>query len=289
MELVKINNIRIIPSKIEGLDFSEAEKNIDLILNDYKGLVLTDNNISDIKKKKAELNSMAKDLNQLKIKLKKQATAPITEMENNFKSLITKIDNVSTNLNAIVSDYEQEELRKKDLEIDKLINELIQNVDVSFPEIVRNDNWKLKGTKLTDIKEDIKFQIEHQLLKKQTISMFVELSNQSLKYNQLSYEDFEPLLNYPLSDLQNAMNKRLEVLKNSEVLIDKKKLDESTKEQVKLPEFEKNKDEVSASGTTDIVKDLKEEFKIIKIKGSIIITDEAIKLLKKEGFEVEVL
>lgn len=96
--------------KVEGRDikanFDEYNAWLDEALKPYRGLVVQDEQIPDCKKIRAELNKAEKAINSRKIEIKKEFMKPYTEFEEQTKKLMSKISEVSGEIDAQIKDYE---------------------------------------------------------------------------------------------------------------------------------------------------------------------------------------
>lgn len=104
--------------KVEGrniqTNFAEYNAWLDQALKPYRGLVVQDDQIKECKRIRAELNKAEKAINSRKIEIKKQFMMPYTEFENQTKKLMSKISEVSADIDSQIKDYEdrQKESRR---------------------------------------------------------------------------------------------------------------------------------------------------------------------------------
>lgn len=96
--------------KVEGRDikanFDEYNAWLDEALKPYRGLVVQDEQVPDCKKIRAELNKAEKAINARKVEIKKEFMKPYTEFENETKKLMSKIAEVSGEIDSQIKDYE---------------------------------------------------------------------------------------------------------------------------------------------------------------------------------------
>ena len=105
-------------------NFEEFKLNLEQYLRKYKGLVVTNENYQEIKKDRANLNKLAKTINDQKIKLKKAMSQEVTEVENKMKSLIAMIDELIAPLDGPIKEIEAQKQNEKRQEIQKTIDEM---------------------------------------------------------------------------------------------------------------------------------------------------------------------
>ena len=136
-----------VKSNIGSLEynFDKLNNEVENYLEKYKGLVITQDQISDSKKIRAELNKNKKDLNARKIAIKKEFIAPYTEFETKVKEVIKKIDTVSSEIDAQIKEFEQLEKDKKLLEIKKYFDEFeVGYIDFN---LIFDEKWLNKTVK----------------------------------------------------------------------------------------------------------------------------------------------
>ena len=118
-------------------NFEELNVALDGYLEKYKGLQFSDNEIKDAAKICADLNRLAKAINDRKISVKKEFCAPYDTFADQAMKLVNKIKVVRADIDAQVKDYkarQQEEKKakicawwdengKKTIPIEKIWNE----------------------------------------------------------------------------------------------------------------------------------------------------------------------
>lgn len=95
-------------------NFEELNEKLDLALQKYSGIIFNAGDMSEATRMRAQLNNVAKAINERKIQVKNEFCAPYFEFENNAKVLISKIKNVSEEISAQIKHYEEIEQRKKE-------------------------------------------------------------------------------------------------------------------------------------------------------------------------------
>jgi len=99
---------------IEFNNFLELKASVELTLTKYKGLTLTEDNKKDIKNTKAELNKVAKALNDERISVKKDFIQPLEVFENQIKQITDLIKDVVNSLDTQVKISEDSEKKEKE-------------------------------------------------------------------------------------------------------------------------------------------------------------------------------
>ena len=158
-ELIEITHIKAIPAKVEGLDFKAARAAIEEKLKVYGDMVVTDENTPDIKKIIASLRKESKDLNDIKIKIKKELTKNVTDMETEFKALIGLYDNAVLPLDSKVKEYERQEYEKRKKAVLEYAQGLVDGTGFTLADLETPEKWFNKGTSESYINEDVTEQI----------------------------------------------------------------------------------------------------------------------------------
>ncbi len=87
-------------------NFEELNMQLDRALEKYVGLQFDDSQMKDAKKIRAELNKLAKSINDRKLAVKKEFCAPYVLFEDQAKQLIEKVKKVSGDIDVQIKEYE---------------------------------------------------------------------------------------------------------------------------------------------------------------------------------------
>lgn len=161
-----------VDQQIGLLDWNFEELNIALdgYLEKYKGLQFSDDEIKDAAKICADLNRLAKAINDRKISVKKEFCAPYDTFADQAMKLVNKIKEVRADIDAQVKDYktrQQEEKRnqicawwaengKSTVPIEKIWNEKWLNSGCSEKEW-KSELERIKQKITTDIASIVQF------------------------------------------------------------------------------------------------------------------------------------
>lgn len=109
-------NVQIVQKEgsIQFQNYEQLKANVNYSLKKYAGLKLTEDNKQEIKKKRAELNTIAKLLKSERIAAKEQFLKPFELIETQIKELTTLINDVSTKLDTQVKAQETAEKQEKE-------------------------------------------------------------------------------------------------------------------------------------------------------------------------------
>lgn len=162
-------------------------------VEEFTGLVYTDDTIGDAKKDRAELNRLKKELNDRRISLEREYMAPFKEFKGQVDELIKLIDKPVAMIDAEVKDYEQ---RRKDIkrgEIRLMFVDIWENFEIPF-EMIEDEKWYNASVSLASVKEELEQKNESIKYDLQTI--------QTLKYPAVAKECYLKTL-----DLRKAFEK----------------------------------------------------------------------------------
>ena len=103
-------------------DLTELKGNVEKLKKKYAGIIVQKDDVSSCKREIADLNKLAKSINDKKIDIGKQIKEPLTKYESEVKEIIHDIQYVSSNLKIQVDLYAnkaKEDKRKQILAHDK--------------------------------------------------------------------------------------------------------------------------------------------------------------------------
>jgi len=101
-------------------NYEEISKNLDEQLENYKGLVVTEETLPGCRKAQSELSSARRKIDEYRKEKKKEAEKPIKNFEKQCKELILKIEKVEKPIKdgmQVFTDKKKEEKRKEAVEI----------------------------------------------------------------------------------------------------------------------------------------------------------------------------
>lgn len=212
-ELIEITQIKAIPAKVEGLDFKAARAAIEEKLKVYGEMVVTDENTQDIKKVISSLRKESKELNDIKIKIKKELTKNVTDMETEFKGLIGIYDNAILPLDTKVKKYEQEEYSKRKESALAYAERLVEGTGFGLADLETAEKWFNKGTSEAYVSEDVTEQIGSLNEKLAAITDSIASKNAILGTDDLKLEFYRQNLKNPLHLTLAQINSNFEALK----------------------------------------------------------------------------
>ena len=141
-----------------AINYEELKKELAVSLKKYKGLVVTEDEITKAKATRASLNKVAKMIDERRKELKKEFLKPYEAVEAQTKELVSMINEVNSTIDEQIKEFERQEKFKKTQEISTLWNSF-EYEKVKFSQIFR-DEWLNKTYSMKKIEEDMKAFIE---------------------------------------------------------------------------------------------------------------------------------
>lgn len=133
------------PSEITINNETKLKELVDVTISRYGSLVFTDDNIPEAKQAKADLNKVAKLLDDQRKAVKKEYSKPLKEFEMKINGYTNQIKLVSEGINESISTFEESEKAKR---LDKLVStieEISPNYGIDSSELTINPSWLNKG------------------------------------------------------------------------------------------------------------------------------------------------
>lgn len=238
---MQLETIKLVPGELI-FNFDELKGQLSERLENYKGLVVTEDNEREVTKDKAELNKLVKAIDDYRKNQKKEMSAPITEFENKCKELTSLVTNVVTpiadQLKAFEDARKEEKRTEVHRQVEKVINDLGLNQTYSSQlDII--DKYLNKTQKLTDTINDLEkrgkilkqAQDQEELLEKakrekidliqKTIEDINKKYQLDFKISDFFYLQMEEARNIP-NLIESKAQEYLENLKKKQVVVEEK-------------------------------------------------------------------
>lgn len=133
------------PSEIKINNEEQLEKMVNSAVAHYSSLVFTDDNITEAKEARTDLNKVIRQLDDERKAIKKEYSAPLTEFEKKIKSHVDRMNSVISDIRIGIDDFEAREKQIRFEKINALIAEMSPNYEISTDEIILQDKWLNKG------------------------------------------------------------------------------------------------------------------------------------------------
>src|SRR5690625_1296216 len=243
MTELEIKTLELEPAKIE-FNKQQIEDELKETLKKYEGLVFTEDNTAEIRKVLAELRKGKTASDNFRKEKNKEVSAPITEFENEVKSIVKMFDDVINPINEQLKEFEEKRKQEKLEEIETIITETIKKfgLESKFANQLDVDEQYLnKSFSINQAKETIEFRANNllneqklEIMNRENIESFVKLKNSEHELNmsvvsylsQLEFKDVADVKKTVEEDVQAELNRR------SKEEAEKKAKEELTKEVV---------------------------------------------------------
>ncbi|MFZ5645790.1 MAG: DUF1351 domain-containing protein [Bacillota bacterium] len=209
-------SVKVIETKpaIVNFNYQEISNHLDSVLEKYKGLVFTEDTVSECKKTIAELRKGQKSLDEFRKATKKQLTESVTAFEDQCKKLHGKFDEVIKPLTDQNEKFELDRREKKNTEIKGIVDALILELNLTekyasqltIPEEYFNKGKSIKAIKaeLAVTANMLKIKQDKETQDINLIKTKVELANAQYGLtNKLIAESYTRLLAYkPIEEIE---------------------------------------------------------------------------------------
>lgn len=142
---------------IINVDFESIESQLSEKMDEYNGLVFTEDKKKDAKADLAELRKYRKAVNDRKSEVKKAYMEPYNQFEAKVKKLIELIDEPINYIDGQVKEFEEKRIREKKAEIKKIYDEIVpEDLQDYIPlECIYGTKWDNASTTMKSIKQEI--------------------------------------------------------------------------------------------------------------------------------------
>ncbi len=156
LQLVLEKDIEELTPKAITWNNEEVMAKVKARLQNYEGLIYTDDQICDAKKDRARLNAFATDLNNVRIRIGKIYEEPLFQFKKQIDEVIGVIKNVSGKIDEQVKAYETTKAQEKERKIKEYFDSVIGDYAkfISFDKIFQ-PKWLNTTVKLDTICKDI--------------------------------------------------------------------------------------------------------------------------------------
>ena len=164
-----LTDLSVLPQKIE-FNFEELKADLTPKLDYYKNLIVSEDGIKEAKADKANLNKLAKAIDDKRKEVKTQCLEPYMLLERQCKEIIDMIKEPILLIDNQIKVFENLEEENKYKAIEKFFNGNVTDLrDLIKLDMILNAKWKNKGTKLIEITQEIIESIEKIRVDLQTI------------------------------------------------------------------------------------------------------------------------
>lgn len=121
----------------------------------YKGLVVTEDTLTDTKNVRAEMRKVVAELDNNRKRIKKGYNQPLNDFETRIKDLKATVDQVIEPIDQGIKDLEERQRQQRFLDVQALIDEMAPNYGVTAADIEINPEWLNKSISHKKLLESI--------------------------------------------------------------------------------------------------------------------------------------
>lgn len=126
----------------------------------FKGIIISEDNLEEAPKWRAELNKKAKRISDFRIAFEKDFKKRIEKSTSQLKELASFYADASSNIDVQVKEFDEKRKQEKNAAIGKIYEDCIEDMREFLPlEKLYNDKWGNKGFSLADIEKEIKSRV----------------------------------------------------------------------------------------------------------------------------------
>ncbi|MDE7371288.1 MAG: DUF1351 domain-containing protein [Desulfovibrio sp.] len=148
-----------------SFNYAGLEAQATALMAKYEGLVVSEDQVKDIKKEMAEINALKIRLDSARKEAKRQIEVPVKEFEAQVKKICAIFDRTYAALGAQVKAFAEKEREEKRAKVQPIIEEELQGASARvdpFP-IPIQESWLNKTTSLKSVREAIRDIIEQRI------------------------------------------------------------------------------------------------------------------------------
>ncbi len=146
----------VAPCSTISTNFAEIKAQLAEQMNQYEGIIFTEESKSDAKKTIAELRKTRKDIDDRRKEVKKQWMAPYDAFEAEVKQLLVLVDKPINYINGQVEAFEQKRLEEREAEIRSIYEEEIGDMtDFLALHRIRGEKWNNASMNLKAIRREM--------------------------------------------------------------------------------------------------------------------------------------
>lgn len=221
-------------------NFEELKNGLTQTLNKYKGLIVTEDTLSDCKATQKELAGHRIKIDNFRKEKKKELSKPIEEFENQCKELIKLVEDAEKPIKEGIQVFDDKKREEKRFIAQRICQDIAEEFQL-LPKYASQLNVLDKYTNLTakesEVREDVKtraFILKEQQIKEQElleiIQDAIDRENQTIK-TPLHMNDFQRLIDRGMAtkEVLQEISLRAEMIREAE----KPKAVEEVKEEPK--------------------------------------------------------
>lgn len=149
-------NIEVNPTPIKINNLEQLEMAVNGVVTKYgQDFVVTSDNVADTKKMRANINKIAKSINDKRLETDRQYKKPMADFDDLMKGLGDKVKNLLDPLDSKIEEIETQERQARYDSVKAEIAEMAPNYGVSATDIEIQTGWLLKSLSHKKLLEQI--------------------------------------------------------------------------------------------------------------------------------------
>ena len=141
-------------------DYDKLKEKVLEDVSVFKGIIISEDNLDEAPKWRAELNKKAKRISDFRIAFEKDFKKRIEKSTSQLKELASFYADASSNIDVQVKEFDEKRKQEKNAAIGKIYEDCIEDMREFLPlEKLYNDKWGNKGFSLADIEKEIKSRV----------------------------------------------------------------------------------------------------------------------------------
>lgn len=149
-------NIEVNPTPIKINNLEQLEMAVNGVVTKYgQDFVVTSDNVADTKKMRANINKIAKSINDKRLETDRQYKKPMADFDDLMKGLGDKVKNLLDPLDSKIEEVETQERQARYDSVKAEIAEMAPNYGVSATDIEIQTGWLLKSLSHKKLLEQI--------------------------------------------------------------------------------------------------------------------------------------
>lgn len=149
-------NIEVNPTPIKINNLEQLEMAVNGVVTKYgQDFVVTTDNVADTKKMRANINKIAKSINDKRLETDRQYKKPMADFDKLMKGLGDKVKNLLDPLDSKIEEVETQERQARYDSVKAEIAEMAPNYGVSVTDIEVQPGWLLKSLSHKKLLEQI--------------------------------------------------------------------------------------------------------------------------------------
>ena len=137
------------PAKLEISNFEDLAKSVTMLVDKYKGMVVTDDTTTEARKSQAELNAAIKQIEDFRKAIKKEYNEPYNAFKASTDKLKESLEAAKQPIKDALDKYAEEAKRERQIMAKKDLNDILEARDLKPDDVEMQDAWF--GTQLSKI------------------------------------------------------------------------------------------------------------------------------------------